>query len=278
MAAAFLLIGVIGLPHGASDTALAAPRWRAAFGKAGLALFLAAYLGAALAAYLFWVSFPLAGLAAFLVLSAYHFGHDDLPPPLRGKSALGSPEGWLRGTMVLGGPAIFYRPEVQAIFEALLPGAEGEGAALLASLLQIAGLLALPLSLAAAVRDRGQRSSFLRSVICLVPFPPLVGFSLYFAFVHSLHQTAERGTRMGAGSLRDYLGRCWPFVAGGVLVMAVVGSALVAAPERATATLFIGLAVLTFPHILFGGTPRSAPVRKDPYPPRTLTRLSCETP
>jgi Brp/Blh family beta-carotene 15,15'-monooxygenase len=280
LTAAFVLIGLVGLPHGASDTALAVPRWQARFGSAGRLLFLAAYVGAALGAYLLWQLFPLAGLSAFLLLSAYHFGHDDLPPALRGQTMWGSPQGWLRGALVLSGPALIYRGEVAGIFSALLPPGEGEGAATLAELLHLVGFIALPLSAAIGLRDDRQRSTLLRSLVCLVPFPPMVGFPLYFAFVHSLHQTEERGRRLGTDNLGSYLRRCWPFVLGGVAVMALVGAALTTLPERSVAALFIGLAVLTLPHILFGGSTRSPSATKSRQrlsrPDHLTTSLTCE--
>jgi Brp/Blh family beta-carotene 15,15'-monooxygenase len=263
LVAAFVLVAIVGLPHGASDTALARPRWQAWFGGAWLAAFLAAYLGTALVAFVFWISFPVTALALFLIVSAAHFGHDDLPSGLADGRGAGTPAGWARGLFVLGAPALFWRAEVAAIFAALLPADEAGAAEVLASLLQA---IAVPAALASILLPRMKGAgdngdvSFLRSALVLVPFPPLVGFPLYFAAVHSARQMRRRTEALGLRSRSDYLLTVWPYALGGVGVMTLAGLALTGVPDRLLATLFIGLATLTVPHILFGHAPQTASV------------------
>ncbi len=243
--AAVLILG-LGLPHGASDhlAALGGRRLRDAPGR--LLAFLALYLGAVAAMLLFWHARPGAALAAFLALSALHFASDDVA------------DGWriaeraARGLMPVTLSALLHAELLAHLF-ATLSTPRG-GAALAKVALLLAGPVLALAVLAAILRlAKGEHGPALELVLiaaALVLFPPLVGFALVFALVHSRGQTRARMAALGLPTLRAYLAACAPTLLGAAVLFGALAVALASGQAPALGALFIGLAALTVPHML----------------------------
>jgi len=236
------LVAIVGLPHGALDPLVAyqAGLWRTPF---GLALFLAAYLLLAGAAGLLWFFAPMWALIAFLAYSAWHFSgdwRDDLPLGLRLSA----------GVAIISAPTLLHADLVTQYFS-LLAGQSG-AVALVQFLpwLAVPALVGMAIGLARCVRVRPSISAELAVLAtAAVVLPPLVFFILYFCGLHSPRHLLHAAQNLNRKSAI--------ITAAGVTLLTVVlgGLVVMQAPvgrldERLLQLTFIGLAVLTVPHMI----------------------------
>lgn len=239
------VILLLGVPHGALDFVfvrqLAGPqsisRW---------SLFATTYVAAAaLVVGLWWVA-PGIFLAAFLLVSVFHFS--------------GDPEGetpvWFR--MLYGGavvlcPLALHAVEVSQIFASL---AGRSAAQAIVAALQWAAwpwIAAIGLAAMAAARRSPARTVELVSMAALMTFaPPLIGFTLFFCGMHSARHVLRTRDYSEARTLRHLLDiAAWPMLV--TLVGVVIAWWLSDGKPldmRLAQLLFVGLAALTVPHMI----------------------------
>jgi len=239
-----VLVGILGLPHGALDPLIArrCGLWSTPLGFAG---FNVAYIVIVVGVVLLWLALPVASLVIFLLVSALHFGSD-----WNSHRAL-----WLRfltGFGLLSVPALSHPEGVKAAYEVLA----GEGGAMVAAVQQMLGPLALVSLLLAAVvalRHRWHESAeiVLATALALVT-DPLVFFLLYFCALHSLrHLKAGFQAERTGGRLTVLIVLVYtvvPLLSVGALFLWLGPGA--APSEQIVQVVFIGLAALTVPHML----------------------------
>lgn len=246
LAAAVVLTG---LPHGALDPWVA---WRAGLWRTrwGFVAFNLAYVGVAAGVLGVWLLAPGPSLALFLAISAWHFGGDWRQSlNVWGRAAAGS--------ALLALPALAAPAEVSAVFTVLagpeggvLAGWLGMVAPWLAAAAAAFALLAVRQSPAAAI-ELGAAG-----VLALL-LPPLVFFLVYFCTLHSPRHlriaaqsadSCQRRRMTGVALIYTLLtlavaAIAWPWLGGSV--------ASSSAPEATLVRmLFIGLAALTWPHMV----------------------------
>ncbi len=177
-----------GLPHGAYDIALL--RRSVALDRAGLCLVVGGYAMIAMLMVFLWISVPLAALILFLAAAAVHFGEDwlMLEDPLLRVAA---------GAAVIAAATIGHPDEVAALFVAM----SDPRAAVLAQIITAAApvaLLVTAVGIALAWRD-GSLSWATAMTLCLVllvVLPPVMGFALFFAFLHSPRHLTQARARL----------------------------------------------------------------------------------
>ncbi|TFD72911.1 hypothetical protein E3T50_04180 [Cryobacterium gelidum] len=239
-----VLVGILGLPHGALDPLIArrAGLWRTPLGFAGFNM---AYILVVVGVVLLWLIAPVASLVTFLLVSALHFGSDwnaDRAPWLR----------FLAGFGLLSVPALSHPAQVSAAYVVLA----GDGGAIVANVQEWLGPLALASLLLAALvalRRRAHESiEILLATVLALATEPLVFFLLYFCALHSFRHLkagfhAERdGGRLSAVIVVVYT----------VVPILMVSAVLVwlgpdgALSEQILQVVFIGLAGLTVPHMI----------------------------
>ncbi len=228
-----------GLPHGASDHAVAAPKWRARFGRAGGPLFLFGYLASAVLVFTLWQAAPLAALLAFLALSAWHFAGEDAV----GSTAV---ERVARGLMPVGLPALLHPAGLRDLLAPMLAGSAAD-ARVAAAVMTVCGVVAIVALAGWWWREGRVPAGAAASAAALIVCPPLLGFALYFAFDHSRRAAGRRRASLGL-TPGDYARACAPFVVGGAAVLATAGWWLPGA--GLAGWLVIGLAALTVPHMV----------------------------
>ena len=247
------LLGVvfIGLPHGAMDGALAMH-----FGWTNrpsvIALFLLAYVGLAGAVVLAWTFTPVLTFVLFLALSIYHFGRGDASSMGGGQISI---ESLARGGLVIGGISQMHRSDVDVIFQTLV----GPNTSFVWLFLDAVVLVTFVCVLEAMLfKHRQARWSFAIELgllfLLFLTAPPLLGFALYFCFVHTIRHVS---------SMRIYLQHTisnlsiTKTTAGFSLLTWGVG--LVVLAQQTTSmdvesalvkVVFIGLAALTVPHMV----------------------------
>lgn len=230
-----LLVGLgLGLLHGASDLRLVAPARRLAF--------LGCYLVTALACLLCWQLAGTAALPLFLLLSIWHFAHEDefLADRL---SALAL------GLFIVGGPAVLHETAVARLLAlAMGPDAAPALAEWLARLLVLAGALALPVLLLAAWQQR--RPWLAATLLAVVLTPPLVGFALGFYLLHAAPQTGVRQRLLGAPTFTAYLQLTWPILLGAAVFTLAGGLVFVLQERTGIRALFAVLAAFAVSHML----------------------------
>jgi len=253
-----LVVGLgLGLLHGASDLCLVPSARRPAF--------LGCYLATALACLLCWQLAGAVALTLFLLLSAWHFAHED-------ELFAGRLRSLALGLFIIGGPALLH-PEAVARLLALAMGPQAPAtlATWLAGLLALGGALALPVLLLAAWQRRCPRLAV--TLVAVVVAPPLVGFALGFYLLHAAPQTGVRQRLLGAPSLARYLWLTWPVLLGAALFTLAGGLVFLWQERTGIRALFAVLAAFAVPHMLV--LPRfllPAPVVRTPSTAQVVER------
>lgn len=275
-----LLVGLVllGLAHGACDQ-LVLPALAPARRRPGrqMLLFLLGYLGLAAVAGLGWWGWPAGAVAAFFLLTVWHWGSADAPAQ-PGQRVLWLAHSVLRGTLLFAVPTHWWPAETLHSINGLLtfagaaPLPAGQFAALATWLwpLAMAGHLLL-WARYARQQELSRAAADLSEVGLLtalfVVLPPLLALGVYFVFWHSL-QHALRLTRLfgyaapvgfgpawlGLGQeLLFFIRRALPLLMVSLLALAALYVLLPQQPASRDAWLSIALilaAVLTLPHAL----------------------------
>jgi hypothetical protein len=107
-------VGLLGIPHGASDHVVIADTLYTYFRSFWLPVFLVVYLGLVALVLLFWKLMPVVALFSFIAVSAIHFGLGDVDKKLAGKLY------WLevpiRGFMIMVLPCVHHTHNVDRIW------------------------------------------------------------------------------------------------------------------------------------------------------------------
>lgn len=250
--ASVLLVMLLGISHGASDHALAADVWRARIGRCWLPVFIALYLLLGAIVFLLWQHAPQAMLAAFLAVSAWHFSADGADGSAGTAGRLQQAPDWAArvayGLLPIAGPALLHTGELGRLLAPLLPS-KGDAQVFASALLPVAGFAVIALLIAVQRLARaGHAEGVLKLAavaVMTIGLPPLVGFATYFCFIHARKEMQQR-CRLLSCSITAYHARFVPTLVGGV---ACISAACWLLPT-ATSALIVGLAALTFPHML----------------------------
>lgn len=247
------LVAVLGLPHGALDHRVASALWPLITLR-DHAMFIAGYIGLAIAVVVLWILAPSIALAAFLIYSALHFSDD-------WRSEVGLWQSLPLGLSVIALPALGFQSDVAALFGFLT--AEPT-AILFANMLHktaIAAIIASTLCLVVNQRRAPWVTvEYALLVATALVTPPLIYFVIYFCALHSprhflltadqLHLTPMQGLRAA-----------WPILMATLAITAlgaIFFAVFIPAFEPATLQIvFIGLAALTVPHMILSAVFRS---------------------
>ena len=263
--AAALLLGGLGLPHGALDLRSGKRHFAPRFGALWLPVFASLYLGLALAVVLVWWAAAGVALATFLAVSAWHFGAGDRSALPGSGNAVG--EIILRGTLPVAAPILFHPRESTELLALLLPEADAValpriivGASAAAPLYALVLAAAVTIFVARGLRDRNSRPVRVGLEIGVLTglfavAPPLLAFSLYFCVWHAPRHVIEVLSREGSLGASDLVAGART-AAGPTLAALAIGALCLFAlaprvdPQTALArVLFIGMAALTVPHM-----------------------------
>jgi len=267
VAFSILMIAVVvtGIPHGAVDHIVAARLYGLSSSFRDQARFYGFYL-AMMAIYgALWLVVPAWCLAAFLLMTMYHFGQADLAywslPPVSGRAAYLS-----RGLLLVGLPIAAFPGIVDPIFDAIAgvqvsawPYVATHGAWVCAALIvQHVIVLAAVRPLAAERPDAWWREFINVAALSalFLTVHPLVAFAVYFGLWHSLGHILElvrffnrRGepTSLPGFYRKAALYTVVSFVGLGGLYAATQSFGL---QDQMIALLFILISVMTLPHMV----------------------------
>ena len=220
----------------------------------------------ALSVILVWIIVPAITLIVFLAVASFHFGKEDTQFLINKNSNLISILYFFRGLLIIITPLYFNFDETVTIFKMLLIDSEQFYSSLgfieKYKIIEIAiGLSALS-SIILFLREFHIKKfviflDFFSIIILNYYLSPLVAFTIYFCFLHSIRHTISLAIEMDNSNLKNGL-KLFAQKALPLTVLTAILSLLglyflnnvYELNSAILKIIFIGLASLTFPHIL----------------------------
>ena len=251
------LILTIGISHGSLDH-IKGKKLIKFFGFRSMSIFYLSYLLIGAVTILIWLIFPKSLLFLFLIIAAYHFGKED-------SEFINQKEKFeliyfLKGSLIITSPLFFHKEETLAIFETLNFNISNNliiSNEILFILILLSLVSGIILSLNKSFEVRSLLLMDYLSILILNYFlNPIIAFTIYFCFLHSIRHSIslirELNKNLKKG-LPVFIKKAFPLtiltILGYVVSISILNN-YNEFNETIYRVIFIGLASLTFPHIL----------------------------
>ena len=248
----FFLIATIGVSHGSLDNFKGNKLLKILKIKNKF-LFYLIYIFVSLAVIGSWLIFPLLTLAIFLIVAAYHFGKEDSVFGKVNKFKLLNLLLFLKGSLIILAPLYFHHYETIQIFEIL-------GVKLIQYNISLIIILMSLSLISNFFINKNILLSLLDSftiIILNMNFEPLLAFTVYFCFLHSIRHSLSLVQDIDSKNLKkgliSFLKKAFPLTivtAFGFVIAVFLLNEYYLLDSAILKVIFIGLASLTFPHIL----------------------------
>jgi len=253
------LILILGISHGALDN-IKGKKLLKLFGLKSIIYFYFVYTLISLLIITLWLVFPNTVLFLFLVVAAYHFGKEDTVFAFRLSYFISECLFFLKGSSVILIPLLLQRSATNEIFTIL--NFEVFKSPIFSDQFLI---IMLCLSFLSSLFISNKRNinfkaimvmDFLSLIILNFFLTPILAFTIYFCFLHSIRHSIslvfelDKSFRLG---LKKFINRAIPltFITGVIFLFAIYFlNNFYKLDEAIYKVIFIGLASLTFPHIL----------------------------
>jgi len=259
------LILTLGISHGALDN-IKGKKVLKFFGLNSILIFYLSYSFVALSIIILWSIFSTFTLVLFLIIACYHFGKEDTEFLLNKRKIWHNFIFFSKGLLIILAPLYFHQEETINIFKLL--GADSmfllkfqndltwEYHKILAIILLTGYLIFFYIAIES--KEGGIHSlDFIPIVALNFTFTPLVAFTLYFCFIHSFKHSVslinlldKKNFKTG---IKKFINKAVPLT----LITAILFIISVyfltnyyVLDQAIIKVIFIGLASLTFPHIL----------------------------
>ena len=253
------LILILGISHGALDD-VKGKKLSKLFGYKSTFYFYLTYVLISLLIIICWLIFPNTILLLFLIVASYHFGKEDTVFSFKRKYWIPECLYFLKGSTVIIAPLLFQKDKTNEIFRTLnfnVFESQIFTDQFLIMLLCLSFLSSLYISNKKNANLKGLMFMDFFSLIILNLFlTPILAFTLYFCFLHSIRHSItlifELDKSFKSG-LKKFINRAIPltFITGVIFLIAVyLLNNFFMLDEAIYKVIFIGLASLTFPHIL----------------------------
>ncbi len=253
------LILVLGISHGALDN-IKGKKLLKLFGNKPIIYFYFGYILISLLIIIFWLIFPNIVLSLFLIVAAYHFGKEDTVFSFNRKFLLSEFLFFLKGSSVILAPLLFQRSATNEIFKILnfdIFETHFFNDQFLIILLFLSFFSSLYISNRKSIDIKAVMIMDFLSLIVLNFFlSPVLAFTIYFCFLHSIRHSItlifelDKSFKLG---LKKFIVRSIPltFITGVIFLLTIYFlNNFFELDEAIYKVIFIGLASLTFPHIL----------------------------
>ena len=253
------LILILGISHGSLDN-IKGKKLLKLFGYKSITYFYLVYILISFLIIFLWLIFPNIVLFLFLIVAAYHFGKEDTVFYFKRKFFISEFLFFLKGSSVILAPLLLQRDKTNEIFRILNFNVFNSPIFNDQFL-----IIVLCLSLLSSVYISNKKNTdikgimimdFLSLIILNFFLTPVLAFTLYFCFLHSIRHSItlifELDKSFKSG-LNKFIKKAIPltFVTGLTFVFAIYFlNNLYELNEAIYKVIFIGLASLTFPHIL----------------------------
>ena len=254
------LILTVGVSHGALDD-IKGYKVLKLYKVENKFIFYLSYISLAFLIIFIWILLPTIALTLFLIIAAYHFGKEDCWSVPVKKSNFNSIIFFIKGSLIILVPLWFSYEETISIFNTLgVKNQEFYNFLDFFKLYKLFSLLVLISILSNILINRQLKhlTGFALEIFCILAlyeaFNPLVAFTIYFCFLHSLRHTTSLRKEFNI-NIWQFIKKAWPltlltsiiFLFG---VYILTGFQDVPIDRSIINVIFIGLASLTFPHIL----------------------------
>jgi len=251
----FFLIATIGISHGALDHQKGR-RFLKIINLNRMGIFYLAYIIFSLIIILLWIILPTLMLIIFLLAASYHFGKEDSVFEDRLNTRFFNFFLLAKGSLIIFAPLIFHSEETLKIFKNL--GVE---------MLPIDNKILIALFLLSLISNFIICSQFKNSLLSSLDsftiillnliFTPLIAFTVYFCFLHSIRHSFSLVNEINRKNFKkgliEFLKKALPltFLTGIIFLISLfILNQYYLLNSAILKVVFIGLASLTFPHIL----------------------------
>ena len=260
----FLILS-IGVSHGSLDN-LKGRKLFQIYGINKFVIFYLSYILISLSVIFFWIIIPSISLIIFLIIASHHFGKEDTQFLIVENSYLNQLFFFLKGTLIIFAPMYFHFDETISIFKLLL--IDNESFYVFLNFIEsnkilLYGIILSTLSSIILFIKNFELKKFtifldyFSILIINFYFSPLVAFTVYFCFLHSIRHSIslmyELDNNDLMNGLKIFTKKALPLT----IVTATfcfLGLYLLNNTYNFDSSvlkiIFIGLASLTFPHIL----------------------------
>ena len=215
---------------------------------------------------IFWLFFPTLSLILFLIVASYHFGKEDTEFLINNKNVSNLILYFFKGSLVIIAPLIFHFVETINIFKLLL--IENEKFYLFLNFIEDNNILLiiLSISLLSSIYCFFKDLKIINILIFLDFFSiivlnyfltPLIAFTIYFCFLHSFRHTISLITELNENNFKigaiTFIKKAMPLTVLTAIFYVIslyFLSNFYQLNDAILKVIFIGLASLTFPHIL----------------------------
>ena len=253
------LILIIGISHGSLDN-IKGKKLLEYFGYKSEYIFYLAYLMISFFIILFWLFFPIIVLSLFLIVAGYHFGKEDTVFSIKRKKIAKEILFFLKGSSVIFAPLLFQREATNEIFK-ILNYDLFEKSFFNDNTLFIFLFLGFISSIYLTHKKSPEHKALIImdffSIIILNFFlTPVVAFTLYFCFLHSIRHSITlifELDKLFKKGFEKFMIKAFPLTLITGLIFLITIFFLnnnIELNEAIYMVIFIGLASLTFPHIL----------------------------
>jgi Brp/Blh family beta-carotene 15,15'-monooxygenase len=253
------LILIIGISHGSLDN-IKGKKLLKLFGYNSELLFYFAYLMISFLIIILWLIYPSTVLSLFLIVAAYHFGKEDTVFPFKEKFLITECLFFFKGSSVIIAPLLFQGDATNKIFKTLnfhVFESTIFNDYLLIVFLCLGLLSSIYLSNKKKINLKAiMIMDFLSLIILNFFLTPILAFTLYFCFLHSIRHSVtliyELDNSFKSG-FKKFIIKAIPLtLITGITFLAAIYSLnnFYMLDEAIYKVIFIGLASLTFPHIL----------------------------
>ena len=260
-----LLILSIGVSHGSLDN-LKGEKLLKIFGINNLLIFYSLYILLATVVIILWIIIPSISLIIFLIVASYHFGKEDTQFLVIENSYVNQLLFFIKGTLIILAPIYFHFDETINIFKLLL--VDNENFYDFLNFIETNRILLFGIILSTLANiilftknfEFKKFAFFLDYFSILILnyyFSPLLAFTLYFCFLHSVRHSITLIFELEKNDLslgfKMFLKKALPLT---ILTatLCLIGLYLInntyTFDSSIIKIIFIGLASLTFPHIL----------------------------
>jgi Brp/Blh family beta-carotene 15,15'-monooxygenase len=260
-----LLILSIGISHGSLDNIKGKKLFKI-FEITNFSIFYLSYIMIAITIIILWIIIPVLSLIIFLVVASYHFGKEDTQFLIIENSYFNRLLFLIKGSLIILAPMYFHFDETISIFKFLL--VENENFYEYLNLIEnykilLYGILLVTFANILLFTKNYEFKKFtifldyFSILIINYYFSPLFAFTLYFCFLHSIRHSITLMLELNETDLnigfRLFVKKALP------LTILTIVFCLIALyflnnsynfDSSILKIIFIGLASLTFPHIL----------------------------
>ena len=256
--ACLFLILFFGVSHGGLDH-IKGERLLKIYKIENILSFYLIYIAISLLTLILWIFTPTITLLIFLLVAAYHFGKEDSEIMRPKKNSFLNFIFFNKGSLIILAPLFYKFNETVALFEILNFNIDLFD---YKNLIEVFFYLSLLSNIFFLIEDLKSNYSFiafdLLSINLLFSLlSPLAAFTLYFCFIHSLRHTVSLSEELNKNNLKKGLKKFFFKAIPLTMVTAFLFLTSVyilndyfTLNESILKVIFIGLASLTFPHIL----------------------------